>query len=56
MDGGFYLAELEGLFSIITREGVSAYVSRWVIDGWLGLDLGKEREKVAAGTVAATAA
>ena len=27
-DGGLYLAELEGLFSIITREGVSSNVSR----------------------------
>ena len=43
MDGGFYLAELEGLFSKITREGVPTYVSRWITDGWLGLDRG-ERE------------
>ena len=33
MDGGFYLAELEGHFSKITREGVLAYVSRWIKNG-----------------------
>jgi len=33
MDGGFYLAELEGLFSKITHEGVLAYVSRWIKNG-----------------------
>ena len=42
-DGGFYLAELEGLFSKITRERVSAYVSRWIKNGRLGLDQGEKR-------------
>ena len=32
----------EGLFRNLTREGVLAYVSRWITDGWLGLDLGGE--------------
>ena len=55
MDGGFYLAELEGLFSKITHEGVPTYVSRWITDGWLGLDLGGERRSWP-GTVAPVAA
>ena len=51
MDGGFYLAELEGLFSKITREGVSAYVSHWIKNGRIGLDQGEKREGASDGTV-----
>ena len=43
-DYGFYLAELRGLFSKFTNEEVSVFQSRWITDGWFGLDLG-EREK-----------
>ena len=55
-DGGRNLLRAKGLFRNLTREGVLAYVSRWIKNGRLGLDLGKEREKAAAGTVAAAAA
>ena len=44
MDGRFYLAELEGLFSKITREGVLDVLGRWIMDGWLRTD-GRERER-----------
>ena len=43
-DGGRNLLRAEGLFRNLTREGVLAYVSRWITDGWLGLDLGGEKE------------
>ena len=42
-DGGRNLLRAKGLFRNLTREGVSAYVSRWITDGWLRLDLGGER-------------
>ena len=43
-DCGFYLTKLGGLFSKFTREEVPVFQSRWITDGWFGLDLG-EREK-----------
>ena len=38
------MAELEGLFSIITREGVSSNVNRRIKIGWLELDQGREKK------------
>ena len=55
-DGGFYFGKREGLLSIITREGVSDVLGRRIMDGGLGLDLGREREGFRPGIVAAAAA
>jgi len=43
-DGGSNLLRAEGLFRNLTREGVLAYVSRWIKNGRLGLERGRERK------------
>ena len=45
MDCGFNKTKPGGLFSKVTREGVSAFSGRWIKDRWLRLDLGREKEK-----------
>ena len=44
-DCGFKITKPGGLFSKMTREGVSASLGRWITDGRIGLDLGGERER-----------
>ena len=45
MDCGFNKTKPGGLFSKVTREGVSAYVSCWIKNGWIILDLGEGERK-----------
>ena len=45
MGCGLGFRKAQGLLSKITREGVSAYVSRWIKNGWIRLDLGVEERK-----------
>ena len=47
MDCGFNKMKPGGLFSKVTHEGVSAYVSRWIKNGWIRLDLGKGEKELA---------
>ena len=54
-DCGFYLTKLGGLFSKFTHEEVPVFQSRWITDGWFGLDLGEREKEVVAGTVAPAA-
>ena len=44
MDCGFNKMKTEGLLSYLTSEEVPDVLGRWIMDGGLGLDLGRERE------------